>query len=85
MNYFRLRGGRTSPTDDVELFEGVFVGLYHHEASERGNSLFYDVAEHKPPRSHPGKGEGIDFLTMIDRIRAIYDDRNNPAPVYADD
>jgi|SRR5579871_1408810 len=86
VNYFRLRANRTSPMDDVELFERVFIGIYHHDGKERGNATFYDVMEHKPPRHRrPRLDEGIDFPTIIERIRAAYDDRNNPAPVYADD
>jgi hypothetical protein len=86
VNYFRLRANRASPTDDFELFEKVFVGLYHHQGAERGQAVFYDVVKHKPPRSRrPRPDEGVDFATMIDQIRAAYDDRNNPPPVYADD
>ncbi len=86
VNYFRLRAGRSSPTSDVELFERVFVGLYHHRGQERGSSVFFDVVDHPPPRARrPRDGEGINFPTMIASIRQTYDQRNNPPPVYLDD
>jgi hypothetical protein len=84
VNYFRLRANRTSPTDDVELFEQFFVGLYHHDAAERGQTSFFDVIAHPPPKyGRPRPGQGIGYEAMLDSIRDTYDARNNPPPIYA--
>jgi hypothetical protein len=86
VNYFRLRGGCQSPTDDVELFERFFVGLYHHRGEQRGSAVFFDVIRHLPPKNgRPKEGKGIDFETMVEQIRVAYDERNNPPPRYADE
>jgi hypothetical protein len=84
VNYFRLRANRMKPTEDVELFERFFIGLYHHQGEKRGESVFFDVIAHAPPRiRRPLEGEGLTFDDMIKSIRATYDERNNPPSIYA--
>ena len=54
----------------------LFVGLYHHDESERGKVAFFDVMETPPFSGRPKLL--LDWSQFIDRIGATYDARNNP-------
>jgi len=79
---FRFRGGRDEPTDDPNLFEAVFVGLYDTDPQHFGEVIFFDV-KNAPPRSgRPGDAMG--FHELVDEIRRTYDRRNSPVFEWAD-
>ncbi len=49
----RQRAGRMLPTDPLQLFERLFVGLYEHSGPQRGEVRFFDVASPPPRRGRP--------------------------------
>ncbi|MCB8933057.1 MAG: hypothetical protein M9921_14475 [Fimbriimonadaceae bacterium] len=72
---FRDRTQRRGPSDDPQLFEGFFIGLYD---SETCLCDFFDVGK-APPRARAPEGEEVLTLeALIARITEIYDSRNNP-------
>ena len=69
---------RESPRDDLDLFEGFFIGLYGSEGEARGELSFFDVAGSPPRARRPRPEESLSYEQVLDRIRAVYDARNNP-------
>lgn len=78
VKYFRTRSPRESSRDDLDLFEGFYIGLYGFEGDERGELVFFDVAEAPPRARRPSSTEALTYEEVLDRIRAVYDSRNNP-------
>jgi hypothetical protein len=79
---FRFRDGRKEPSDDPNLFERVFIGLYDTNEATFGDVGFFDVMT-APPRN----GKPADLLTfdgIVDQIRRTYDERNSPEFEWAD-
>lgn len=70
----RYRAGRAGPKDLTTLFEAAYVGLYVKEGAHRGDVAFFDVAGAPPWSGRPD--DTIPFHQVIERIKAIYDERN---------
>jgi hypothetical protein len=78
VRYFRTRSPRQSPRDDLDLFEDFYIGLYAFEGGERGDLMFFDVANAPPRARRPSSQEVLSYDEVLSRIRAVYDSRNNP-------
>lgn len=78
VKYFRARSPRESPRDDLDLFEDFYIGLYGLEGKERGELVFFDVLNAPPRARRPSSQEALSYAEVLDRIRAVYDSRNNP-------
>lgn len=81
VNVLRHRSGRIGPKDDRQLFEAVFVGLYHVDEPRRGEVAFFDVTQPPPQFGAPRDGL-IDFHQFIERVVEIYDQRNVVRPAW---
>jgi hypothetical protein len=79
---FRFRGGRDAPTDDPNLFEAVFIGLYDTDPQRFGQVSFFDV-RNAPPRSGRPK-DAMGFDQLVEAIKRTYDTRNSPVFEWAD-
>lgn len=79
---FRFRGGRDDPTDDPNLFEAVFIGLYDTDPQRFGEVSFFDVTNAPPKSGRPKDAMG--FSELVDEIRRTYDRRNSPVFEWAD-
>lgn len=79
---FRFRGGRVEPTDDPNLFEGVYIGLYETASDRFGEVGFFDVRAAPPKKGRPAKL--LTFSELIREIKATYDARNSPEFIWAD-
>jgi hypothetical protein len=74
--------GADDPRHD--LFERVFIGLYHPEGPERGAVRFFDV-EHPPLRfGRPDDALTLSFEQFIGAVHAEVQRRNKFAPTWAD-
>jgi hypothetical protein len=69
----------------LELFERVFIGLYHPDGSERGAVRFFDVEKPPPRNGRPGLASTLSFDEFIDVVHAEVERRNRLAPTWADD
>lgn len=78
---FRFRSGRRQPTDDPQLFEILFVGLYKPD----GSVLLLDVMKKPRKAGPPGAALTVELSGMLDEIRRTYDERNNPTFEYDED
>jgi len=79
VRYFRNRADRRTSKDETDLFEGFFIGLYEPEGSEsEGDVTFFDVMKPPPRHGRPPAGMLLSFDGLIDEIRRLYDDRNDP-------
>lgn len=79
---FRFRGGREEASDDPNLFERVFIGLYDTDPGSFGSVGFFDVREPPPKAGRPRVL--LDFPSLIQQVRQTYDARNSPVFVWAD-
>lgn len=79
---FRFRGGRDRPTDDPNLFEAVYVGLYDTHPDTFGELGFFDVRAAPPKAGRPKALMG--FPELLADIRRVYDARNSPVFEWAD-
>ncbi len=79
---FRFRGGRDEPTDDPNLFEAVFIGLYDADPDRFGDVTFFDVRKAPPKAGRPK--DSMSFAELVDEIRRTYDRRNSPVFEWAD-
>jgi hypothetical protein len=84
VKYFRTRSPRESPRDDLDLFEGFYIGLYGFEDDERGEVVFFDVAKAPPRNRRPTPQEVLSYEEVLERIRDVHDSRNNPPFEWAD-
>lgn len=67
-----------------DLFERVFIGLYHPGGPERGRVRFFDV-ENPPPRNgRPSLSTTLSFDEFIQVVRVEVDRRNKFAPTWAE-
>ena len=82
---FRYRAGREGPHDDVQLFEKLYVGLYDVEPASFGEVGFFDVAERPPRRGRPKSPPLSTFVEFIERVVSVYDARNAPPFLWADE
>jgi hypothetical protein len=74
--------GADDPRHD--LFERVFIGLYHPDGPERGAVRFFDV-ENPPPRfGRPSDAQTLSFEQFINAVDAEVQRRNKSAPTWAD-
>jgi hypothetical protein len=84
VQHFRKRAGREKPSDDPQLFEHVFIGLYSLRDSSFGDVTFTDVMT-PPPKSGPPKEEAtLSYDALIEEIEATFWQRNNPPAEWAD-
>jgi hypothetical protein len=74
----RHRAGRVKPSDEEQLFEQIFIGLY---SVENRDVAFFDVMS-KPPRA--GRPVSVSFEKMIEQVELTYDRRNDPPFEWAD-
>ena len=72
--YFRRRAARTSPRDDIDLFERFFIALYEQD----GTTAFFDVMTRPPRNRRPNPEEVISFDQLAGEITKTYDLRNDP-------
>jgi hypothetical protein len=79
---FRFRGGRDEPTDDPNLFEAVFIGLYETDPQNFGEVSFFDVRNAPPRSGRPNDSMG--FAELVEAIKQTYDARNSPIFQWAD-
>ena len=79
---FRFRAGRDEPTDDPNLFERVFIGLYDTSPESFGTGGFFDVMDAPPRNGRPAKVLGL--AELMQRIQDTYDARNSPVFEWAD-
>lgn len=75
---FRFRGGRTNPRNEEELFEALFIGLYQIRSDRGVGVRFFDVNSAPPMASRPDDDVTLSFEKLIERVREIYDARNDP-------
>jgi hypothetical protein len=78
----RYRSGRRAVSDPDSLFEKVYVGLYEHEGTKRGDVAFFDVENDPPWQGRPKNT--ISFATLIEEIKNVYDDRNDANFLWSD-
>jgi hypothetical protein len=69
----------------LELFERVFIGLYHPNGPERGAVRFFDVEKPPPRNGRPGPATTLSFDEFVDEIHAEVERRNRLAPTWAED
>lgn len=71
----RHRAGRRVPSDDPELFEALFVGLYDVSTAE---VTFFGVDDSPPRNRLPTAAESFDMSVLLERIEGLYNMRNDP-------
>lgn len=79
---FRFRARRLEPTDDPNLFERVFIGLYDTTPAQFGTVGFFDVMTAPPRNGRPARL--LTFAELVQEIRTTYDLRNSPVFEWAD-
>jgi len=84
VQYYRKRAKRDKPTDDPQLFERVFIGLYSVDEPTYGQVRFIDVFTPPPRRGPPNESQTIDYSQVIKEIEATFLQRNNPPVEWAD-
>jgi hypothetical protein len=80
----RPRSGRVRPTDPHQLFERIFIALYEHEGSSRGDIMFFDVTTNPPRRGRPKVGL-IGKDALVHEIVKAYGIRNRRYVEWADE
>lgn len=82
VNVLRHRSRRQLPTDDAQLFEVIYVGMYQYEGKERGETVFFDVTERVPQFGPPPQNQLLGFEQVLGRIVGVYDQRNTVPPAW---
>lgn len=85
VQYFRLRAGRTGPSDSPFLFEEIYIGVYEDEGPDRGSVTFFDVFEKPPWSGRPKESSLLSMGDVFQRIKLAYDRRNDPPFEWADE
>jgi hypothetical protein len=75
---FRHRTDRSGPTDEVQLFERVFIGLYSFSEADFGEVHFFDVMNKPRKIGLPAPASILSFSQVIAEIWHAYADRNDP-------
>jgi hypothetical protein len=75
VKFFRPRAGRSTPRDDIDLFEQFFVAVYNEST---GETCFFDVTKAPPRSGRPGSDDCMGFDAFIGAIVDTYNSRNNP-------
>jgi hypothetical protein len=78
VRYFRSRSGRKEPTDDPELFEAFYIGVYEFEGRFRGQVRYFDAGGAPPRARRPTDAETWSHPEVLALITATYDGRNDP-------
>jgi len=78
VRYFRSRRGREQPTDDPELFEAFYIGIYEFEGSRRGQVWYFDAGASPPRARRPTEDETWSHSEVLALITSTYDERNDP-------
>lgn len=73
---FLHRAGRKMPSNEQELFERVFVGLYEHEEPRRGEVQFFDVMQAPPLAGRPDPALTIGTDRFVEEIVETFYARN---------
>lgn len=82
VNVLRHRAGRRQPTDDAQLFEGVWVGLYDGAGARRGRVGFFDALGRVPQFGRPTDDRLLDINGLVAEIVRRYDERNKVTPAW---
>lgn len=85
VRHLRFRSNRRNPTNEEELFERVFVGIYEPSGRDEGDVWYFDVTVAPPMNGRPVARDRWDFDAVIRSIRNEYDRRNNPPFEWATD
>jgi hypothetical protein len=67
-----------------DLFERVFIGLYHPDGPERGEVRFFDVEKPPPRNGRPMKASTLSLSEFIATVHAEVERRNKLAPAWAE-
>jgi hypothetical protein len=78
VRYFRSRCGRDEPTDDPELFEAFYIGIYEFEGPMRGWVRYFDAGSSPPRARRPTTEETWSHDEVLALITSTYDERNDP-------
>jgi hypothetical protein len=85
VRFFRHRAPRPEPDDAIDLFEAMFVAVFDPTEEPGRDAWYYDVTRPRPPRNRrPEREEVLDLDQLVERVRNIYDARNNPPFEWAD-
>ena len=83
---YRPYSGRAGFADNPQAFEQFFVALYALDENERCTSVeFFDVQDPPPRTRRPRKDETCDFDSVIRKVLAAFDMRNEPPFEWAPD
>jgi hypothetical protein len=82
VNVLRHRGGRRAPSDDAQLFEKVYIGLYGHAAGSSGQAFYFDTECAPPQFGYPADTVLMSFEELLEAIVAVYDDVNTVVPAW---
>lgn len=82
VNTLRHRAGRRLPTEDAQLFEAVWIGLYDFKGARRGRVGFFDALGRVPQFGRPPEGQLLDLERLVQAIVAAYDQRNKVTPAW---
>lgn len=80
----RPRAGRLRAADPHQLFERMFIALYEHDGSSRGDIMFFDVTTNPPRRGRPRSGL-INIDNMVHEVVKTYGIRNRRYIEWADE
>ncbi len=81
---FRRRVNRRAPSDEADLFERVFIGLYDRSCDTATASVsFFDVMDKPPRNGRPAPDSLRSLPSILGEITATYDHRNMPPFEYA--
>jgi hypothetical protein len=83
VNVLRHRAHRRLPTDDLQLFERLYVGLYRHKGTARGDVMYFDSEKTVPQFDAPDPSLLLDFDHLLADIVKTYDKRNTVEPAWA--
>lgn len=85
VRHLRHRTNRRNPTNEEELFERFFVGIYVPDGPHAGEDWYFDVMTSPPRNGRPVAGNRLSFEDVIGAIRNEYDRRNDPSFLWADE
>lgn len=85
VRHLRHRSNRVNPTNEEELFERFFIGIYEPDGPTEGADWYFDVMAKPPRHGRPVQRDRLPFEKVIGLIRGEYDRRNNPPFEWAED
>ena len=84
VQHFRKRAKREKPTDDPQLFERVFIGIYSTNEKHFGEAMFINVTTAPPKKGNAGRLPNVELRRTHRRDRSCFFGRNNPPVEWAD-